>query len=103
MPDALPRWNLPDALNPTPPRIFSRTRRISPHHCLTERPVATLWLRQGFCTALEYGLPPTAGWGLGATKPNQRDGMQVDKTGLTISLVRQNCNQRDDMQVDKTG
>ena len=24
-----------------------------------------MFLDEGFCTSLEYGLPPTAGWGMG--------------------------------------
>ena len=24
-----------------------------------------MFIDEGFCTSLEYGLPPTAGWGLG--------------------------------------
>lgn len=38
---------------------------VAPFQAKAEGDDEAMFIDESFCTALEYGLPPTAGWGMG--------------------------------------
>ena len=52
---------------------------------------------EGFCTALEYGLPPTGGWGMGIDRMT----MLLTDT-LNIKEARARCERKSDLSCFKT-
>ena len=45
-----------------------------------------MFLDEGFCTALEYGLPPTGGWGCGIGK-HLTHSVEVAEIHIPISFI----------------
>lgn len=49
-----------------------------------------MFIDEGFCTSLEYGLPPTAGWGMGIDRLTMllTDTSNIKEVGCSTCLER---------------
>ncbi len=49
-----------------------------------------MFIDEGFCTSLEYGLPPTAGWGMGIDRLTMMltDTSNIKEVSSCLSLIQ---------------
>lgn len=56
------------------------------HQAKAEGDDEAMFIDETFCTALEYGLPPTAGWGMGIDRLTM---FLTDSNNIKVQIVTQ--------------